>query len=188
MEVELPDPPKIEGVEIRHCPGHPGYAIGDDGTPWTCWKIWGYGQGFGTTSIISSEWKRLRPGMDGRTGHLSVSLKGKNYKVHRLVLEAFVGPCPEGMEACHDPDPTPANCTLTNLRWDTHANNMEDARRHGRLAIGERSGPTKLTECAVREIRLLFGVMPQPEIAKLFGITQQTVSDIKRGKSWSWLK
>lgn len=50
--------------------------------------------------------------------------------VHRLVLEAFVGPCPEGMEGCHgDGDPT--NNSLGNLRWDTATSNQLDKVRHG---------------------------------------------------------
>lgn len=46
------------------------------------------------------------------SGHMQVSIIGADRKqrtrmVHQLVLDAFVGPCPEGMEACHtDDDPT----------------------------------------------------------------------------------
>jgi len=50
--------------------------------------------------------------------------------VHRLVLEAFVGPCPEGMEGCHN-DGNPRNNRLDNLRWDTPLANNLDVIRHG---------------------------------------------------------
>src|SRR5699024_6464865 len=51
--------------------------------------------------------------------------------VHRLVLEAFVGPCPDGMEACHwDDDKT--NNHVSNLRWATQSDNMHDRVRNGR--------------------------------------------------------
>ena len=53
--------------------------------------------------------------------------------VHHLVLEAFVGPCPEGRECCHG-DGNPANNRLGNLRWDTHEANMQDAARHGTIS------------------------------------------------------
>lgn len=46
-------------------------------------------------------------------------------KVHRLVLEAFVGPCPDGMEACHGND-VPGDNRLENLRWDTKRANHAD--------------------------------------------------------------
>src|SRR5688500_4928598 len=38
-------------------------------------------------------------------------------RIHRLVLMAFVGPCPAGMEGCHN-DGNPLNNALDNLRWD----------------------------------------------------------------------
>lgn len=50
--------------------------------------------------------------------------------VHRLVLTAFVGPQPEGMEGCHF-DGDPANNCLDNLRWDTRSGNTYDRVRHG---------------------------------------------------------
>lgn len=56
--------------------------------------------------------------------------KTQNHYVHRVVLEAFIGPCPEGMECCHN-DGNPQNNRLENLRWDTKTNNGADTRRHG---------------------------------------------------------
>lgn len=47
-----------------------------------------------------------------------------------LVLEAFVGLCPDGMECCHYDD-NQTNNKLSNLRWDTHANNVRDGYRNG---------------------------------------------------------
>jgi len=58
--------------------------------------------------------------------------------VHRLVLEAFAGPCPDGMEACHgDGDPT--NNRRLNLRWDTRSSNQLDTVRHGRHTNANRT-------------------------------------------------
>lgn len=50
-------------------------------------------------------------------------------KVHLLVLEAFVGPRPEGMLGLHWDDDKDNN-KLDNLRWGTQAENIEDARRN----------------------------------------------------------
>ena len=67
-------------------------------------------------------------------GHLAVALYGngrrERWLVHRLVLAAFVGPCPEGMEVRHlDGDPT--NNSLDNLAYGTKGENNRDAVRHG---------------------------------------------------------
>lgn len=104
--------------------------------------------------------------------------------VHVLVLEVFVDPCPPGMEACHG-DGDPGNAALSNLRWDTPKANADDRRLHGTHVQGTRHGSNKLTEDQVREIRVASG--SQRAIAKTFGVSQQTVNDIKSGRRWSHL-
>lgn len=69
-------------------------------------------------------------------GHLEVRLHPGDQTVvrryvHHLVLEAFVGRCPEGLECCHDDDDG-TNNHLGNLRWDTQSANMYDRVRNGR--------------------------------------------------------
>lgn len=68
-------------------------------------------------------------------GHLKINLsKGGEDNpslVHRLVLTAFVGPCPEGMHACHWNDDGTDN-RLSNLRWGTSSENKHDAVRNGK--------------------------------------------------------
>lgn len=51
--------------------------------------------------------------------------------VHRLVLEAFEGPCPPGMESCHNNGDRQDN-RRSNLRWGTKPSNAQDTLRHGR--------------------------------------------------------
>ncbi|QQM15210.1 HNH endonuclease [Mycobacterium phage Pound] len=52
------------------------------------------------------------------------------YRIHELVLTAFVGPRPAGMEACHG-GLGPTDNRLSNLRWDTHSGNVGDQVRAG---------------------------------------------------------
>jgi len=52
-----------------------------------------------------------------------------NLMVHRMVLTAFRGPCPEGMEGCHNNGNSQDN-RLSNLRWDTRLSNCADKRIH----------------------------------------------------------
>lgn len=73
-----------------------------------------------------------------RITSVGINFAGKTHQVHRLVLLAFRGPCPLGMEGCHN-DGDAANNKLTNLRWDTHEANMEDMIRHqGRIRRWDR--------------------------------------------------
>jgi hypothetical protein len=66
-----------------------------------------------------------------------VRLHGRNRRVHHLVLEAFIGPRPEGMETRHI-DRNPRNNVLSNLRWGTKLENAADKHRHGTMLRGER--------------------------------------------------
>lgn len=51
--------------------------------------------------------------------------------IHQLVMEAFAGPCPAGLEVCHN-DGDPADNVFTNLRYDTRSANQRDIVKHGR--------------------------------------------------------
>lgn len=65
------------------------------------------------------------------SGHLKVGLGRRHYdQVHRLVMAAFVGPCPDGMEVRHL-NGDPADNRLENLAYGTRAENIADAVRHG---------------------------------------------------------
>lgn len=74
----------------------------------------------------------LKPGTSAQTGHQHVVLEGRNDRsVHSLVLEAFVGPCPPGLMACHTND-DPTDNRIDNLSWGTRSQNSYDAVRNGR--------------------------------------------------------
>lgn len=127
---------------------------------------------------------RIIGGRPNRDGYLRVNLcdrtrNGTDKLIHVLVLEAFVGPCPSGMEACHG-DGDPGNAALSNLRWDTPIANAADRKRHGTHKFGECHPNARLTDSQIAEIRAASG--SQKSIARLFGISQQHVSDIKRGQ------
>jgi hypothetical protein len=120
----------------------------------------------------------------------TIGRKNRNvYYVHELVLTAFVGPRPVGMETCHN-DGNPLNNHLTNLRWDTHQANQLDRNRHGTSNAGERHGMHKLTEEDVRNIRkmALSGRYKHEEIANKFGIHKKYVGTIKNRKIWKHVR
>lgn len=78
----------------------------------------------------------LRP--DIAKGYLRVTLQNKGAGradrrlLHHLVLEAFVGPQPDGMEARHL-DGIRTNNTPGNLAWGTRVENAADRDRHGNM-------------------------------------------------------
>jgi hypothetical protein len=115
-------------IEYRDIPGFPGYRVGSDGSVWTSKVKGGNDRAAGKRGL----WRLLRV-HHNRAGYCLVNLDcdGRNHTrpIHRLVLELFVGPRPEGMEACHYPDADKNNNRLENLRWDTHGENAKDAYR-----------------------------------------------------------
>lgn len=61
---------------------------------------------------------------------LSVTGRRKGYYVHRLVMDAFVGPLPAGLETRHL-DGDPENNRLDNLQYGTRSENRVDRLTHG---------------------------------------------------------
>ena len=104
--------------------------------------------------------------------------------MHRLVLAAFIGPCPEGMEACHFPDSDPNNNNLGNLRWDTRKENIHDSIKHGTFMNGKING-SKLTDQQAMEIieRSKLGSLVK-ELAAEFMVSRKTIRRIKRGETF----
>jgi hypothetical protein len=164
--------PESPGVPIRPISGFTRYGVGNDGSVWAFspksgWrKVSIYRRTYGARYCVVS----LREN-DG---------KGKvtcRY-VHRLVLEAFVGPCPAGMEGCHK-DGNTANNHQTNLRWGTKASNSFDTVLHGTIR-------SKVDPAQVQEIRKLVGTGTNyGRAAELFGLTKSQIGRIVRRESWA---
>ncbi len=177
-------------IEYRPIPEWPGYRAGSDGTIWSCWKIVGIGYCMGVRYVLSDTWKQLRPRKQ-KTGYLMLSLRrdGKTFGmlVHRLVLLAFEGPPPVGMEACHG-DGNRAHNSRDNLRWDTRSRNQNDKITHGTIARGERNSNAKLTAESVLEIRRLLGSKTATAIGRMFGVGINCIKSVENGKTWKWLK
>jgi hypothetical protein len=92
----------------------------------------------GTVRTVSLIGKILRP-RRLPNGYLRASLgAGSDEYIHRLVLLAFVGDCPLGMECAHD-DGDRSNNKLSNLEWKTPSANGLDKRRHGTALFGAKN-------------------------------------------------
>lgn len=121
--------------------------------------------------------------------YLVVSLKcrdrQRSTRVHKLVAEAFIGPCPPGQEVRHW-NGNPLDNRATNLLYGTTSDNRQDSIRLGTIARGEGSGSAKLTAAQVHEIRQRYaaGGVPQHLLAAEYGVGQMTISRLIRGETW----
>lgn len=162
--------------------GWPGYWVGDDGSVWSRRDYRG-----GTAAA----WHRLSPRAD-RDGYLSVTLyrdrRRNTVKVAHLVLEAFIGPRPDGTESAHWPDTDVRNNAATNLRWTEHHDNILDKVRGGTVARGEGHGSAKLTEDDVRAIRAAYRPRQRGfgyiATGRRFGISGNQVRLIVTRRNW----
>jgi hypothetical protein len=135
--------------------------------------------------IWSYKWKFKKPVWVKLKSRKVVTIYGVPKLVHRLVLMAFKGPCPPGMEACHFPDSSWDNNKPSNLRWGTHKENEYDKVIHGTSNRGERAARVVLTAKEVREIRAQY---PNQGGYKTLGIIYQlnwtTIRDIIKRRTW----
>lgn len=109
---------------IKPLPSDPRYLVSDDGT------IFGI-KGQPLKGCEHNGYILIR---------LTKNCRSRAVFAHRLVLETFVGPCPDGMETLHRNGIRSDN-RLVNLRYGTRSENMFDAREHGTHPMASR------TEC-----------------------------------------
>ena len=184
---------------VRYQQIKPGYRVGDDGSDLSCMKQGRYPR------PDPYHWRKLKPTRQYR-GHMSVFLGRDDQRlVHRLVLEAFVGPCPEGME-CRHLDGNPGNNRLDNLAWGTPKENFADSMRHGtaycltpearehashlwdhvKHKTGEKHHRAKLTDNQVAIIRAIPELGKRNDLARLlaneWGVTDTAIRLIAAGK------
>lgn len=113
----------------------------------------------------------------------------RTFRVHVLVLTAFVGPKPDGTYGCHN-DGNPANNCKDNLRWDTPSANQRDREKHGTGASGGNNPRAVLSPSDVVEIRKEL-LSKQAErglavrLARRYGVSSSVVYAIKNGRSWT---
>jgi len=129
----------------------------------------------------------LRPGLT-RNGYRFINIGGgRQPKIHRCVVEAFIGPVPDGMQINHKNGDKGDN-RAENLEIVTAAENI----RHRYAVLGHqpRRGVehhnVRLTESEVREMRRLHAEgVSRFDIAPRFGITAAHVWQIIARKRWA---
>jgi len=162
-------------------PGFPGYEVSDHG------RVRSYRDRYGLSKVLDTVQTYIKPSPRYR-GRLyaSLSINGKSFQIsiHRLVLLAFVGPCPEGLVSCHN-DGNHLNNHISNLRWDTGKSNWEDRRKHGVACIGEKHGHAKITNQDAIKIRELYAQRVRTkDLANFYNIAETDITGIARGQFW----
>lgn len=119
-----------------------------------------------------------------KSGYGMVYPNGKPENAHRVVCRLAHGdpPTPEhhaahscGVRACVNP---------RHLRWATRVENFSDMIAHGTKTLGERHPQSKLNETQVKDIRASVGKVSKYALAKRYGVSHSTITDVITGKTW----
>lgn len=171
----------------KEIPGFEGYQVSSRGSVRTFWD-YATGHGRGARTLRDYPVRVMRQAI-GHAGHRRVMIgRGDtraNQSVHRLVLLAFVGPCPVGHVACHN-NGDPSDNRPENLRWGTPSENTLDAVRHGTHSAhrGTAQKHSKLNDQLVRDIRATRGKKSSAAWADDIGCCRQLVDKVRAGKIW----
>lgn len=152
-----------------------GYLVSDAGRVWS----------------LKSK-KILKTTYAGRYPFVTLSQPGCNERgfkpgyIHRMVLEAFVGPCPPGMQ-CRHLDGNTRHFWLSNLCWGTPKSNCEDKVRHGTQARGEKVCGSKMTAADVLRMREMYetGAYSFTDLGRIFGVSNVAATNAVRRYTWT---
>lgn len=118
------------------------------------------------------------------TGYGVLSIDGRNVRAHRAAYESATGETPGRLLVLHRCDNRRC-CNPAHLWLGTYLDNNRDAKAKGRNQVGSRHYAAKLNEAQVVEIRRrrLAGERGT-DLARRFGVTPQSISDIMSGRAW----
>jgi hypothetical protein len=156
---------------MRPIPSAPGYSADESGTIWR----------------LGRPLKRVPNGNGYLRIKLSIRNKQRDAYIHRLVCEAYHGPCPPGWQ-CRHLDGVRTNNQPENLAWSDKATNEADKARHGTLTLGERHGRSRLTaEIVLSARRRAIAGERVDLIAADLGIPYRRLLDAVAGRRWKHL-
>ncbi len=170
----------MEKERFTQIKDYPGYLIDTNGVVISLWT--------GTNKAkIGDCFKILKQSSIRGYKHLTLCKNGKHksYRVHRLVLETFIGKCPLGFTASHL-DGMRSNNKLENLIWEKHNINNARKKDHHTWQSGEKAANVKLNLPKVNLIRLLNRKFhyKAPILAKWFKVSKGNINFILSNKTW----
>lgn len=159
-------------------PGFPGYEISDQGRV----------KSLARRNLQGAMRRERILKTDVSEGYHLVRLARGGVKhaqtVHSLVLAAFEGPRPDGLQVRHLNGDRGDN-RAANLRWGTIQENRADQKAHGTGVQGAGNPKARLTIVDVERVfDLRRSGCSQQRIGDWLGMTQTHVSTILAGKHW----
>ena len=168
---------------MKTIPNFPDYQITKDG------RVWSKPRKDTLGHNLKGKWLKSKVNIYGYCEVvLTVNSRKYSCKIHRLVLETYIGSCPKGMQ-CRHLNGIRTDNRLINLCWGTCKENKQDSIKHETSTQGEKVGTSKLTDDKVRVIRYLRNVakFSLKDIAWQFDVTIATIGYICTGKTWKHL-
>jgi len=115
-------------------------------------------------------------------GYLRVNLfkngKGKVGKIHRLVIHAFVGPCPKGKEVLHK-NGNKLDNRLSNLKYGTSSENHLQKFKDGFRPLNR-----KMTKEEIKWVRKNKFNIYASTMASMLNVDPRTIHDVIYNKSY----
>ena len=134
------------------------------------------------------EWQ----GGKDKDGYGKVSVKDVQTRAHRFAYQLEKGPILKGLCVCHSCDNPPC-CNPNHLWLGTNTQNSEDSKSKGRKKLfalrGSRHHNAFLTEEDVVRLRQLRSRgWRVTDLANIFCVSKQLVSDATLGRKWAHLE
>lgn len=141
-----------------------------------------------TGVVIGKKGKPLKPTIGNGYHVLSIYFNGKHIqrKVHRLVVETYIGEIPEGYCVNHK-DGDKLNNHLNNLEIVTFKENTQHAFRTG-LAVGQKGSENAGSKLLLEQVLEIYDMIKDgksnDEIGKQFNLHSRYISLMRHGKRW----
>ena len=161
-------------------------VLGYDGL----YEVSNYGRVWTLAKTGRAARKHLLSPQQNTKGYCRITLRkngvAQSSVVHRLVLLAFVGPCPSLYHECNHKNGIKWDNRLRNLEWVTRKENNAHAVRNGywKPWRGEAHGRAKLTDDDVRYLRRVWGTKRLCDLAKEFQMSSTAIQRAATGYTW----
>jgi HNH endonuclease/NUMOD4 motif-containing protein len=175
---------------FRLIEGFPGYRVSDRGRVQSCRRSTRGGKDpRSLRHYLRDEWYDLRPALT-QDGYYQATIfcdsKPKRLMVHRLVAEAFIGPCPPGRNmVCRHLNDKPTDNRAENLAWGNGQDNFEDRVRLGKVRRAIEPPKPKAPVGVIRKAdrRLLAQLKGQEVFREVPGFPGYRVSNLGKAQT-----